>query len=228
MGSVLLGASCLRLRVSLAPANQKSVELLRATDPSAERTMATSTPRNPLEADAIRTGDDPALGNDALFTAVYDRLKAMASRQLSGQRNVTLQTTALVHEAYLKMARVGGLEFSEPAQFFAYAARAMRHLVLDRARDRLRATDGAIAITLTSDDARLEVQSAEEAIALDHALATLALSHPRAAKVVELRYFAGLALEDVAATLGVARTTVDRDWRFARAFLNSAMGSEPA
>lgn len=79
---------------------------------------------------------------DALFTEVYTRLKAMASRQIGRQSAATLQTTALVHEAYLRMRKAGGLQFAEREQFFAYAARAMRHLLLDRARDRLRATGG--------------------------------------------------------------------------------------
>ncbi len=164
---------------------------------------------------------------DALFTHVYARLKAMASRQLGRHHAATLQTTALVHEAYLRMRKAGGLKFEEREQFFAYAARAMRHLLLDRARDRLRATDGAIAVPLESDDPRLSVDGAEEAIALDAALTALAKTHPRAAKVVELRYFGGLSLEQTADVLGVARTTVDRDWRFARAWLNAGF-TDPA
>jgi RNA polymerase sigma factor (TIGR02999 family) len=162
---------------------------------------------------------------DALFTEVYTRLKAMASRQIGRQSAATLQTTALVHEAYLRMRKAGGLQFAEREQFFAYAARAMRHLLLDRARDRLRATGGAVAVTLDADDARLSVDGAEEAIALDGALSALAQASPRAARVVELRYFAGLSLEQTAEVLGVARTTVDRDWRFARAYLNAGFES---
>lgn len=162
---------------------------------------------------------------DEMFTHVYARLKAMASRQLGRHHAATLQTTALVHEAYLRMRKAGGLQFAEREQFFAYAARAMRHLLLDRARDRLRATDGAIAITLDGEDTRLSVNGAEEALALDEALTSLASSNPRAGKIVEMRYFAGLSLEQTAAVLGVARTTVDRDWRFARAWLNARLDS---
>lgn len=158
---------------------------------------------------------------ETLFEQLYARLKAMASRQLGRHGAATLQTTALVHEAYLRMRKVGGLAFAEREQLFAYAARAMRHLLLDRARDRLRASDGAIAIPLEPDDPRLSVDGAEEAIALDAALSDLASAHPRVAKVVELRYFGGLSLEQTADVLGVARTTVDRDWRFARAWLNA-------
>lgn len=173
-------------------------------------------PNPPAAAEAPQAADW-----EALFEQVYARLKAMASRQLGRHGPATLQTTALVHEAYLRMRKAGGLAFAEREQLFAYAARAMRHLLLDRARDRLRATDGALAVPLETDDPRLSVDGAEEAIALDAALTALAKTHPRAAKVVELRYFGGLSLEQTADVLGVARTTVDRDWRFARAWLNA-------
>lgn len=180
-------------------------------------------PPDPATAAALpRDGDW-----EVLFEQLYARLKAMASRQLGRHGAATLQTTALVHEAYLRMRKAGGLAFAEREQLFAYAAHAMRHLLLDRARDRLRATEGALAVPLQTDDPRLSVDGAEEAIALDAALTGLAKTHPRAAKVVELRYFGGLSLEQTAEVLGVARTTVDRDWRFARAWLNAGF-ADPA
>jgi RNA polymerase sigma factor (TIGR02999 family) len=178
-------------------------------------------PQTPPDTDAAPPPD----GWEALFEQLYSRLKAMASRQLGRHGPATLQTTALVHEAYLRMRKAGGLAFAEREQLFAYAARAMRHLLLDRARDRLRATEGALAVPLETDDPRLSVDGAEEAIALDAALTALATTHPRAAKVVELRYFGGLSLEQTADVLGVARTTVDRDWRFARAWLNAGFAA---
>ncbi|MBU6417993.1 MAG: sigma-70 family RNA polymerase sigma factor [Xanthomonadaceae bacterium] len=161
---------------------------------------------------------------DALFVEVYDRLKAMASRRLAGQRrNGTLDTTELVHELYLRMGDRPALQFQEPAQFFAYAARAMRHLLINRARDRLRLRAGGQWNRVTLDDrnAQLAIDTAEQALALDAALDTLEQTDARAASVVELRYFAGLSLEQVAETLGLARRTIDRDWRFARAFIKS-------
>jgi len=163
---------------------------------------------------------------DALFDAVYDRLKAMASRQLArGARN-TLDTTALVHELYLRIDRERELAFEHPAQFFAYAARAMRHLLADRARARLRLKHGGdwIRTTLATDagDA-LALTGAEQALALDEALSRLEADDPRAARVVELRYFAGLPAERIADLLQLTRRTVDRDWRYARAFLHSAL-----
>jgi len=165
-------------------------------------------------------------GTDALFDAVYARLKAMASRELSRRGHATLDTTALVHELYLRIGKQPGLAFEHPAQFFAYAARAMRHLLADRARDRLRLRAGGdqMQITLTGSDMRLAIESAEHALALDAALDRLDDADARAAKVVQLHYFAGLSIEQIAATLEVARSTVDRDWRFARAFLRNEIG----
>jgi RNA polymerase sigma factor (TIGR02999 family) len=162
---------------------------------------------------------------DALFDAVYARLKAMAARQLGARERGTLDTTALVHELYLRIGAQDELKFSHPAQFFAYAARAMRHLLADRARDHLRqcAGGGWIAVTLTGSDGRLAIDDAQSALALDAALTQLEAADVRAARVVELRYFAGLPLEQVAEQLGVTRRTADRDWAFARAFLHDAL-----
>ena len=163
---------------------------------------------------------------DALFIEVYERLKAMASRRLADQRrNGTLDTTELVHELYLRMGSRPALRFREPAQFFAYAARAMRHLLINRARDRLRLRAGGQwnRVTLDEHNAQLAIDTAEQALALDAALDALEQTDERAARVVELRYFAGLSLEQAATTLGLARRTIDRDWRFARAFIKARM-----
>ena len=162
---------------------------------------------------------------DALFDAVYARLKAMAARQLGARERGTLDTTALVHELYLRIGAQDELQFSHPAQFFAYAARAMRHLLADRARDHLRqrAGGGWVAVTLTGGDTHLAIDDAQRALALDAALTQLEAADTRAARVVELRYFAGLPLEKVADQLGVTRRTADRDWAFARAFLHDAL-----
>lgn len=169
----------------------------------------------------------PARNADALFEEVYARLKAMAARQRSrGAAAATLETTALVHELYLRMSTGRELVFEHQAQFFAYAARAMRHLLADRARDRLRQRAGGdwIRVTLTGGSEHFALESAEQALALDAALQRLADVDARAAKVLELHYFAGLTIEQIAATLDVARSTIDRDWRFARAFLKDEIG----
>ncbi|MGH8042861.1 MAG: ECF-type sigma factor, partial [Rudaea sp.] len=114
----------------------------------------------------------PTQSADALFDAMYARLKAMAGRQLAGRERGTLDTTALVHELYLRIDAQGDLTFTHPAQFFAYAARAMRHLLTDRARDHLRqcAGGGWVAVTLTGSDGRLAIDDAQSALALDAAL----------------------------------------------------------
>ncbi len=164
-------------------------------------------------------------GTSALFAAVYDRLKAMAGRRLAGSDG-TLNTTALVHELYLRMSTGEEAVFAHHAQFFTYAARAMRHLLVDRARERLSRRRGGdwLQVTLTGVNHNLAVESADQALAIDHVLGNLESIDPRAAQVVELLYFAGLTLEQVAETLGLSRRTIDRDWQFARAFLKTELG----
>jgi RNA polymerase sigma factor (TIGR02999 family) len=175
------------------------------------------------------TDPDPPgadLSSEQLFVAVYDRLKAMAGRQLArGASTPTLDTTSLVHEVYLRMAKGTDLHFGHEAQFFAYAARAMRHLLADRARDRMRQCAGGDwqRVTLADESSQFAIESAEQALRLDAAIARLEAQDARAAKVVELRYFAGLTLEQAAEVLGLTRRTVDRDWRFARAFLKNEL-----
>ncbi|GAA0719000.1 ECF-type sigma factor [Dokdonella soli] len=177
-----------------------------------------------LDPSVIGSRAAPPLG--ALFDAVYDRLKALASRQLALGPRGTLDTTALVHELYLRLYSSHELAFEHPAQFFAYAARAMRHVLADRARKHLRRKAGGewirTALTATAED-QLAVASAEQALALDEALTQLEQTDARAAHVVELRYFAGLSPEQIAELLGITRRTVDRDWRYARAFLHAAL-----
>ncbi len=159
---------------------------------------------------------------DALFIEVYDRLKALASRKRHAAD--TLDTTALVHEVYLRVVNRPELASIEQGKFFAYAAKAMRNLLIDRARERLGGSFDWVVTTLVDGDRRLAIDSAEEAIALEAALIKLENIDARAARVVELRYFAGLSLEQAATSLGLVRRTVDRDWVFARAFLHAELG----
>lgn len=161
-----------------------------------------------------------------LFAAVYERLKHLASRQLARGSRGTLDTTALVHELYLRLDKTRELAFEHPAQFFTYAARAMRHVLADRARERMRWKAGGdwIRVTLTAEgDNPPAIASAEQALALDRALTQLERTDARAAVVVELRYFAGLSAEQVGGILDLTRRTIDRDWRYARAFLHAAL-----
>lgn len=174
---------------------------------------------------AADTDGSDGQGADALFGQVYERLKAMAGRRLAAEPRGTLNTTGLVHELYLRMNGSDELRFEHPGQFFSYAAQAMRHLLRDRARDRLRLRAGGAwhPVILTGVHPQLAIASAEQALALDDALRQLEQTDARAARVVELRYFAGLSLEQVAQTLGLTRRTIDRDWRFARAFLKAGV-----
>jgi RNA polymerase sigma factor (TIGR02999 family) len=161
---------------------------------------------------------------DALFTSVYDKLKRMASRRLSNSdRTASMDTTVLVHELYLRVNTQRDLSFDHPSQFFTYAARAIRHLLADRARDRMTQRAGGewIRVTLTGQDQRFALESAEQALALDASLERLDAADPRAARVVEMRYFAGLTATQTAEALGIARRTADRDWEFAQAFLKT-------
>ena len=161
-----------------------------------------------------------------MFAAVYDRLKAMAGRRLAQGARGTLDTTAVVHELYLRMSANRELRFEDPMQFFAYAARALRHLLADRARERLRqrAGGGWARVTMNDDSDQLAIESAEEAMAFEEVLTLLEATDARAARIVELIFFAGLTQDQVAEVLGLTRRTIGRDWRFARAFLKAELG----
>jgi len=173
-----------------------------------------------------RVEDAAALNADEMFTVVYDRLKAFAGRRLSRNDRGTLDTTAVVHELYLRMSAKRELRFDDPSRFFAYAARALRYLLADRARERvrLRAGGGWARVTMTGEMEQLAIESAEEALGFEEALLRLEQVEPRAAKIVELVFFAGLTQEQVAEMLGLTRRTIGRDWRFARAFLKAELG----
>ncbi len=166
---------------------------------------------------------------DELLPLVYGELRRQAARQLRAQRpGHTLQTTALVHEAYLRLVRPEGVgtDWQSRAHFFGVAARAMRTILVDHARARRTAKrgGGAQVISLNSaavaDDGAGGAQDSEvDVIALDQALARLAELDGRQARVVELRYFGGLSIEETANTLGVSHATVEREWKTARLWL---------
>lgn len=171
--------------------------------------------------------DEAASRNaDEMFAAVYDRLKAFAGRRLSRNDRGTLDTTAVVHELYLRMSAKRELRFDDPGRFFAYAARALRFLLADRARERvrLRAGGGWARVTMTGEMEQLAIESAEEALGFEEALTNLEAIEPRAAQIVELVFFAGLTQEQVAELMGLTRRTIGRDWQFARAFLKAELG----
>ena len=137
----------------------------------------------------------------------------------------TIQTTALVHEAYLKLIDVSNVDWQHRAHFFAVSAQIMRHILLDRARRRVAAKRGGAAARANLDEvADIGSGRAREVIELDDALNALAKVDPRKARVVEMRFFAGLTVEETAAVLQVSSDTVKRDWRLARAWLLAELG----
>ena len=165
-------------------------------------------------------------GVDALVAQLYQQLRVLArSERRRGGGSDTLHTTALVNEVYLKLADAERLRFGEPRQFFAYAAQAMRHILLDRAklRMRLKREDSRLRVSLTDPDVQSVAVDPHDAVVLDGALTELTKLDPRAAQVVELHFFAGLGLQQIADLLDVHRRTVDRDWRFASAFLKAQL-----
>jgi RNA polymerase sigma factor (TIGR02999 family) len=157
---------------------------------------------------------------DVLFPLLYAELKRVASAKLRReQRGHSLHTTELVHEAYLKLVNQERARWEDRAHFCAVAAQAMRRILVDHARSRGRAKRGAGAVRVPLLDADLPVASGGELVALDDALGKLARLDARQARVVELRYFGGLSVEETASVLGVSARTVKGDWRVARAWL---------
>ncbi|MDX1548009.1 MAG: ECF-type sigma factor [Rhodothermales bacterium] len=171
---------------------------------------------------AARAGDAEAL--DALFTAVYGELRRLAHVVRQGRGSPTLNTTALVHEAYARLVPSEPLDVESRAHFFRLAARAMRFVLTDYARRRAAEKRGGGALVVSFDERvhKPRVQ-AEEVLALDDALTRLEALDARQAQVVECRFFAGLTVEETAAALGVGAATVKRDWRAARAWLTHAL-----
>jgi RNA polymerase sigma factor (TIGR02999 family) len=167
---------------------------------------------------AARAGDPGAL--DALFTRVYDELRRLAHHVRRGRAGETLHTTALVHEAYIKLIPSADLGWESRAHFFAVAARAMRQVLVDAARRRVAEKRGGGDV-LVSFDERAHAQPArsEELLALDEALQRLTTLNDRWVRIVEHRFFAGLTAEETAAVMGVSLRTVEREWRAARAWL---------
>jgi RNA polymerase sigma factor (TIGR02999 family) len=187
------------------------------------------TPQNPASdvtrlLHALRGGSATAL--DELLPKLYEELRALARAQLRSPAG-TLQATALVHEAYMKLARAGAVVAADRAHFMAIAARAMRQVVVDRARASLAGKRGGgwQPVTLTAEAGAVDL-GPEEALALDRALEKL---EPRQRLVVECRYFAGLDDGEIAAVLGVTDRTVRREWVKARAWLYAELypGAEP-
>jgi RNA polymerase sigma factor (TIGR02999 family) len=174
--------------------------------------------------DAARDGDRAAL--DRVLSTLYNELHAMARRQLAGQYGQTLDATALVHEAYLKLIGRRDVQFDDRAHFFAYAASAMRSVVVDYARQRLAQKRGGDLhrVTELPDDVEGGLRLDEDLLALDSALTKLANVDTKLAQIVELRYFAGLSEQEIAELLKRSERSIRRDWQKARMYLLASLG----
>jgi RNA polymerase sigma factor (TIGR02999 family) len=168
----------------------------------------------------LRDGDGEAL--DRLLPLVYDELRTLARSLLRNENpGHTLGATALVHEAYMRLARRNEIEPQDRTHFFAIAAQAMRRILIDHARLRgaQKRGSGQVALSLEHAGALLTDEGSGELLMIDEALDRLSKANPRAAQVVERRFFAGLTLDETAASLGLSTKTVQRDWTLARAWL---------
>jgi RNA polymerase sigma factor (TIGR02999 family) len=177
--------------------------------------------------DRARQGD--ASATDELLPLVYEELRRLADQFLAGEQpGQTLQPTALVHEAYLRLVGPASASWENRAHFFGAAARAIRRILIERARARRRLRRGEGARPLALDDvvdpaapeARLDL------LELDEALERLAQIDAQKARIIELRFFGGLSTEETAEALGLSPSTITRDWRFARIWLHRELGRE--
>ena len=188
----------------------------------------TTLPKNAVTQLLLRwsEGDKAALGK--LMPLVYRELRRLAGHYMRRERpGHTLQASALVNEAYLRLVDYRRMQWQNRAHFFAVAAQAMRRVLVEHARSRQYAKRGGTAQRISLDDvAVLTDQQAAELVALDDALTSLEALDDRKARIVELRYIGGLSIEEAAETLGVSTATVERDWRSAKAWLYRAISQE--
>jgi RNA polymerase sigma factor (TIGR02999 family) len=182
-----------------------------------------ATPQITAQLIAWNNGDAAAL--DEVIRAVYQELRRMADRYLRQERpGHTLQPTALVHEAWLRLIDQTQVNWQNRAQFFGVAAQMMRRILVDHAKTKHREKRGGVAITLPLDAVmNLSQGRAADLVALDDALTSLAELDARKCRVVELRFFGGLSVEEIAEVLNVSPQTVLRDWKLAKAWLYQAI-----
>ena len=171
----------------------------------------------------IRSADGVAV--DALWKAAYDELRHLAHSRLAPSGPVTLlDTTSLVNESYLKLAARGALNVGSRGEFFAYASRVMRSVIVDLVRERLAERRGGGVPVITLDTGLVEgLPADDEALHIDEALQALATVEPRLAQVVEMRYFGGLSETEIGQSLGLTERTVRRDWDKARTLLRAML-----
>ena len=173
---------------------------------------------------AWRAGDEQALA--AMMPIVHEELRKLARRSMAGERpDHTLQVTALVNEAYLRLVDLKRMQWQDRAHFFAMSARLMRRILVDHARARRYNKRGGGVRPVSLDEALHVAANAErDLVALDEALAALAATDERKARVVELRFFGGLSVDEVGSVLHISPETVGRDWRLAKAWLAREIG----
>ncbi len=195
--------------------------------------MAASGPTNVTELlNAARTGDGAAAGE--LLPLVYGELRRLAARQMGrlpgGGRQDTLQPTALVHEAYLRLVGGADVPWPDRRHFFAAAATTMREVLVERARRKYRVKHGGgrrpVGLGAVADLADQERREPIDILALDEALTHLTAAHPRQAEIVMLRYFAGLSVEDIARAMELSPATVKREWTLAKVALFEEMAGD--
>lgn len=172
-----------------------------------------------------RVSSNRGEGLDQLLEAVYAELRRQAARYLRRERNNhTLQPTALVNEAFMKLVDQRNVQWQNRAHFFGIAAQAMRRIVIDHARARQRVKRGGVQQPVTLDEAMIAGEPRSiDVLALDEALTRLARLDERQARIVELRYFAGLSVEETAEVTGLSPATVKREWAMARAWLHAEL-----
>jgi RNA polymerase sigma-70 factor, ECF subfamily len=177
--------------------------------------------------DAWSNGNEAALGE--LIPLVEVELHRLARQQMNRERaGHTLQATALVNEAYLRLVKAPEVRWQNRAHFFAIAARIMRRIMIEHARRRQQLKRGGGDLRITLDEgAVLANERSAELVALDEALTNLTAEYPRKARVVELRFFGGLTVAEAAEVLKVDERTVKRDWEFARAWLHKRINGDP-
>jgi len=155
-----------------------------------------------------------------IFPVVYKELKKISSKYLNEEyRKNTMQTTELVHEAYIKLIGSKNITWQSKAHFFGIAAKTMRQILVDHARHRKALKRGGGDINITLGETSVVVNESDQIIALDEALQRLEKVEERTSKIVELRYFSGLSIEETAEVLSISPATVKRDWTFAKAWL---------
>jgi len=183
------------------------------------------TPQEDITTLLVRWGHGDQRALDALTPMVYQELRRLANSRLRRERSDhTLDGTAIVHEAYLRLVDQKQVEWRSRNQFYALAAELIRRILVDHARARVAAKRGGVGVKLSLDEALAPAQEREQdLVSLDDALNALGQADPQQSRIVELRYFAGLTIEETADVLGLSPATIKRDWVIAKAFLKREM-----